>query len=248
MTSSPSPDTTATSVRDGHASVRIADGLRASILSGDLSPGSRIRQEEVADRFGASRVPVRGALRILESDGLVILVPNAGAWVAHFSLAECEEVYQTRERIEPLLLRFSRPHLSPADLNRLDELALAMERAEDADIFLGLDREFHLLSYSGADTVVLGDIVQRLWNMTQQYRLVFTRLLDPASTQAVHDEHRMLVNALRAGDDDQAELVAQSHIRRTRLRLSLHPEVFAFASPRTPSDRTRKDHHGHRHR
>jgi DNA-binding GntR family transcriptional regulator len=219
-------------VRHGNASIRIADGLRASILSGELPPGSRIRQEDVAVRFGASRIPVRGALRILESDGLVTLVANAGAWVAQFSLAECEEVYQTRERIEPLLLAYSRPALSPDALDRLAELTVRMESAPDAETFLRLDREFHSLSYSGADTVVLGDIVQRLWNMTQHYRLAFLRLLDPAAALAVHDEHRMLVRALQAGDGELAGLVVRSHIRRTRLRLALHSEVFETALSR----------------
>lgn len=224
----------ATGVRDGHSSLRIAGGVRESILAGELAPGSRIRQEDVAERFGASRVPVREALRILESDGLVTLVPNSGAWVTRFSLSECNEVYQMRERIEPLLLRYSRPRLSPQALDRLDELAREMQSvtksatqsAMDAALFLRLDREFHLLSYSAADTVVLGEVVQRLWNMTQHYRLIFTRLADPAAMEASHDEHRMLVRALRSGDDDQAELIARSHIRRTRLQLASHAEVF----------------------
>ena len=232
----PAADIAAASQRDGKASVRIADGLRACILSGELPPGTRIRQEDVAARFRTSRIPVRGALRILESDGLVTLVANSGAWVARFSLAECQEVYQTRERIEPLLVRYSIPAVTPDAVSRMDELADLMESAPDPETFLRLDREFHLLSYSGADTVVLGGMVQRLWNMTQHYRLAFLRLLDPATARAVHDEHRMLARALQARDEEQAELVVRCHIRRTRLRLALHSEVFGPASPRGRPD------------
>jgi DNA-binding GntR family transcriptional regulator len=181
------------SVRDGNASIRIADGLRDAILRGDLPPGSRIRQEDVAAQYGASRVPVRGALRILESQGLVNLVANAGAWVARFSLAECEEMYQMRERIEPLLLRYSMPQLIPEVIDRAARLADDMEAAEDIDTFLRLDRKFHFLTYSGASTIVLGDTVERLWNMTQLYRRAFTLLLDARSIGIAHDEHHMLV-------------------------------------------------------
>ena len=163
---------------------------------------------------------------MLESDGLVRLVANAGAWVAEFDLAECEEVYRIRERIEPLLLRASRPGLTPEVFDRMDYLARQMEQAATPEHFVRLDREFHELSYSGAATVVLGEIVQRLWNMTQQYRLAYTRLFQAEGGTIVHDEHRMLVRALREGDDEQAGVVARSHIRRTRRALAEHPELF----------------------
>ena len=69
-------------VRDGVTGARIADELRTAILHGVYPPGTRLRQEELAGQYGASRVPIREALRILESDGLVTTVANAGAWIA----------------------------------------------------------------------------------------------------------------------------------------------------------------------
>jgi len=213
--------------RDGVASERIATLMREAILRGDYLPGARIRQEDVARQHGASRLPVRDAFRILEADGLVTIVANSGAWVTRLSLAECDEVYQIRERLEPLLLRMSLPGLGPADLDRLDELAARMHASGDVGEFLVLDREFHLLSYSGATTSMLGETVQRLWNTTQHYRRAFTAQLDPRGNRIVHDEHHMLASAIRAGDADDAERVLGGHIRRTRLTLSQHPEVFA---------------------
>ena len=112
------------SLRDGNAAQRIADSLRESILGGELSPGDRIVQEDLSARYGGSRIPVREALRQLESDGLVRLVANTGAWVASLTLAECSEVYQTRERLEPLLLRFSAEHLTQEKLARLFKINL----------------------------------------------------------------------------------------------------------------------------
>jgi len=213
-------------VRDGVTGARVADELREAILRGAHPPGTRLRQEELAAEYGASRVPVREALRILESDGLVTMVANTGAWIARLSLEECVELYQVRERIEPLLLRYSLPNLAPEQVGRLAGLADEMRRTDDVEHFLALDRQFHLGSYAGAETTFLSPTVERLWNTTQHYRRAFTRLLDGESNRVMHDEHHMLVVAIRDGDSDQAERVLLGHIRRTRLQLARHPEVF----------------------
>jgi len=213
------------SIDPGPASTRIARGLRHQILHGELAPGSRIRQEELALEFGASRLPVRDALRQLEAEGLVRLVANTGAWVQRLSLAECTEVYLVRERIEPLLLRLSAPHLRPEQLDRLTELATQMQGA-DLETFLRLDREFHLLSFSAASTHMLHDLVLRLWNSTQHYRRAFAVVVGVTETSATHAEHRLLVDALVRGQLTDAEDLLTVHIRRTRLELARHPEVF----------------------
>jgi len=222
----------ASATRDGNSSSRIADLLRTAILRGEYAPGERIRQEDVAQRFGASRVPVREALRTLEADGLVTLSANVGAWVSRLNLAECDEIYQTRERIEPLLLRYALPTITPSQLDRLDELVVEMADTTDVERFLELDREFHLGAYSRVETAVLGDLVNRLWNTTQHYRRAFTLLLDEASTRILHDEHRMLADAIRSNDSDHAERILEGHIRRTRLGLARHPEVFESSRDR----------------
>jgi len=205
---------------------RVADALRDDILGGRFSPGERIRQEVLAERYGASRLPVRDALRTLEAEGLVILVPNTGAWVARLSLEECQEVYQVRERVEPLLLRMSLPGLSQAALDRLLPLVEAMRETEHVEEFLVLDREFHMLSYSGASTTMLGELVERMWNTTQHYRRAFALLGTERTTRGIHLEHELLALAMLRGDADDAERVLLGHIRTTRLELSRHPEVF----------------------
>jgi DNA-binding GntR family transcriptional regulator len=164
-------------VTDNVASSRIADALRAAILDGSYQPGERIRQEDIAARSGASRIPVREALRVLDSEGLVTLVANAGAWVTRRSLPECAELYQIRERLEPLLLRASMPGLDEAALARLGALAAEMEGGSgDVDAFLRADREFHLGSYAAAAGTETWQIIARMWNTTQHYRREFTRL------------------------------------------------------------------------
>ena len=162
--------------RENVASHRIADSLRTAILDGSYLPGARIRQEDVAARSGASRIPVREALRMLDSEGLVTLVANAGAWVTKLSLSECVETYLIRERLEPLLLRTSMPRLDAAAVERLGGLADEMEAGAGLDAFMRTDREFHLSSYGGAESSEMWQIIHRMWNTTQHYRREFTRL------------------------------------------------------------------------
>ena len=207
-------------------SQQIANTLKEEILSGKYPPGIRIRQENIAEQFGASRSPVREALRILEAEGLINLVAHTGAWISHLSLAECEEMYQLRERIEPLLLRLSIPHLSPSLIAELQELATRMEATADVETFLKLDRQFHLLTYSKAETVLVGEMVNRLWNTTQHYRRAYSHMMAATSFKPAHYEHHLLLAAISKGDADDAERILFGHIRRTRLELAQHPDVF----------------------
>ncbi len=221
--------TTAAVPQDNVASRRIADTLRAAILDGRYRPGERIRQEEVAARSGASRIPVREALRMLDSEGLVTLVANTGAWVASLTMDECVETYLIRERLEPMLLRFSLPGLDAATVARLGQLAAAMEApGAGTDAFLRADREFHLSSYAGTAPGQTRQIIGRMWNTTQHYRREFTRLAARDGMRATHLEHRLLLDCIGRGDADDAERILVTHIRRTRLELQKHPEVFAI--------------------
>jgi DNA-binding GntR family transcriptional regulator len=211
--------------RDNVASHRIADGLRTAILEGNYLPGERIRQEDLAARSGASRIPAREALRMLDAEGLVTLVANSGAWVTRLTLAECVETYLIRERLEPLLLRTSMPRLDAAAVDHLGRLADEMEASTGVDAFMRADREFHLSSYAGAASGEMWQIIGRMWNTTQHYRREFTRLAGPGLT-ITHLEHRLLLDSIRRQDADDAERALVTHIRRTRRELERHPEIF----------------------
>lgn len=201
---------------------RVTDRIRNLILSGELAPGSRIGQEALAERFGTSRIPVREALKRLESDGLVVLVPNSGAWVAKVDLDECVEIYKIRERIEPLALAESVLRMSDEHIDTLSSLAAQMERTTDPETFLRLDREFHLASYRASGMRQLGAMVERFWNTTQHYRRAFTSLLGPEGWWVIHAEHRLMVDALQRRDAEGASHILFEHIRRTRFRLQQH--------------------------
>ncbi len=226
-TSSPGAAGHDTGYRGCVASHRIAGSLRAAILDGSYRPGERIRQEDIAARSGASRIPVREALRMLAAEGLVTLVANSGAWVTRLTLAECVETYLIRERLEPLLLRTSLRHLEDATIGRLAALAGEMEAAAGVDAFMRADREFHLSSYEGARPGEMWQIIGRMWNTTQHYRREFTRLAAASGMTVTHLEHRLLLDCIRRRDADDAERILVTHIRRTRLELQKHPEIFS---------------------
>ena len=217
-----------TDVQDGvgAASERIAAYLRDAILFGDLAPGQWIRQEEVAARLGTSRLPVREALRMLEAEGLTEHTANKGARVPALDRHELDVLYQMRERLEPLALTESIPHLTSAAIRELEDLADRIAADTDLSEFLALDRAFHLGSYAGCGTEHLLATVTRMWNSTQPYRRMFMTLGGPDRRWIVDHEHRLILDAIKRQDGVDAERYLSGHIRRTRIELDQHPELF----------------------
>jgi DNA-binding GntR family transcriptional regulator len=209
------------------ASARIAAHLREAILSGDIAPGQWIRQEEVAARLGASRLPVREALRLLEAEGLTEHAANRGSRVPLLDMHEVDVVYRMRERLEPLALTESLPHLTEPQIDHLERVQERIEAGVDLAEFLTLDREFHLSSYAGCPSERLVSTVRGLWNATQHYRRAFMLISGPGRRWVVDAEHRLLLDAVHRRDPGDAERYLSGHIRRTRIELAQHPEVFA---------------------
>ncbi|MCC6313273.1 MAG: GntR family transcriptional regulator [Thermomicrobiales bacterium] len=211
---------------------QVARHLRAAIVNGRLKPGDRIRQEAIAAELGTSRIPVREALRQLESEGLISLIPYSGARVARVDAEEYEEIYLMREHLEPLAIRESLPRLTARHFSEIHDLVAQIERTEDPTDVLDLDRRFHLLTYSAAARPRLLQMIEGFWNSTQQYRRVFYRLAGDrlishsGNVSLTHMEHRLLVDALERRDADTADNIVRVHIRRTRLTLARYREVF----------------------
>jgi len=213
----------------GPASQRVADYLREAILGGAIGPGQRVRQEDVAERFGASRLPVREALRMLEAEGLIEHETNKGARVPRLDRHEVDVIYQMRERLEPLALSESIPNLTADDLHSLDRIQGQIEANSDVGRFLELDRELHLLTYTGCHSDQLTAMVTRLWNSTQHYRRAFVSSSGPGRMWVINAEHRLLLDAIERRDPTDAERYLSGHIRRTRVELGRHPEIVGGA-------------------
>jgi DNA-binding GntR family transcriptional regulator len=217
---------TAEAVPGPPASQRIAADLRQAILGGSIRPGERVRQEEVAQRLGASRLPVREALRMLEAEGLIEHEANKGARVPRLDRHEVDVIYQMRERLEPLALTESIPGLTDADLRELEQIQQLIESDTDLGRFLELDRAFHLLTYSACRIDQLSSMVVRLWNSTQHYRRAYVSISGPGRRWVINAEHRLLLDSIERRDATDAERYLSGHIRRTRIELARHPEIF----------------------
>ncbi|WP_211245018.1 GntR family transcriptional regulator [Thalassotalea mangrovi] len=205
---------------------RVTEQIRELILSGTLAPGCRISQESLAEHCGTSRIPVRDALARLENDGLVILKPNSGAWVAKLDLNECIESYKIREQLEPLALAEAIPKMSDEQIAQLQGMVEDMKQVEDTEEFLKLDRLFHLSSYQASGMNQLNPMIERFWNTTQHYRRAFTKLIGQDGTWIIHAEHTLMVEAIRRRDAEGAARILKEHIRRTRVNLEKHSEIF----------------------
>lgn len=214
-------------------SATIAAELRLRILAGRMPPGTRIRQEEIAEEFGVSRLPIRESLRILESSGLVTLVASTGAWVSTLDLEECREIYLMRERLEPLLLGLAMPTHTAESFAEFDACASRVEAATSSGEFLECDRDFHRALMAGPRTIRLRETVDHLWNLTHYYR---RRLLTPdigtrrSRRDDILAEHRMILRAVVDGDGESAEALMALHIRHTRKLVEQYPEVFTADS------------------
>jgi DNA-binding GntR family transcriptional regulator len=208
------------------ATQRIANHLRSAILRGTIGPGERVRQEDIAQQLGASRLPVREALQMLAAEGLVEHEPNKGAHVPWLSMHVVDVMYRMREQLEPLALAESLPSLTPGDLLRLEEIQDEIETGVDVARFLELDREFHLRGYSAGGIEQLTTTVTRLWNSTQYYRRPFMQVTGPSRRWVVNAEHRLLLDAIERRDETDAGRFLAGHIRRTRIELRHHPELF----------------------
>jgi DNA-binding GntR family transcriptional regulator len=131
-----------------------------------------------------------------------------------------------RERLEPLALMESLPQLTEADHEQLEEVQARIESNDDLEKFLDLDREFHMLTYSGCHIDPLMSNVTRLWNSTQHYRRSFVQLGGRSRMWVVNSEHRLILDAVVRRDAVDGERFLGGHIRRTRIELAHHPEVF----------------------
>jgi DNA-binding GntR family transcriptional regulator len=203
------------------ASQRVADVLAERILAGQLKPGDRIKQDELANELNLSRIPVRDALRILETRGLVSLRANAGARVASLTVRDMELSYRIRELLEPMLLAESIPNLTDADFAEMRAVKAKLEQVADADAYMPLAHDFHWIAFRGHQAPLLAQIVERLWDTTHHYRRAYAVVVlqNPELMEVMRAERDLLFGALLRREVDLAPRILSAHIRRTHIGL-----------------------------
>ena len=189
----------------------IANALRSDILQGIYPSNAPLRQDEIAARFGVSKIPVREALQQLKAEGLVTFYPNRGAVVSALSSSEVDEIYTMRIALETAALQRAIPHLTIADLARAEALLVTLDQEQQVARWNELNWEFHALLYRPANLPRLLSWVSTLHVNVARYMVLYLAGLDYQT--ASQQEHRAILAACRQGDVDLACERLRQHLQ-----------------------------------
>lgn len=191
----------------------VFEALRDAIINGQLHPGERLMEVQVAEALGVSRTPVREAIRMLESEGYVLIMPRKGAYVSDFSVKDIASVFEIRRALEGLAAELAAERATDEDRERLERLLVELaECVETGDVerYVELDTEFHDTVYKASRNDRLAPIISSLREQIQRFR---TRTLStPGRMREALEEHRGLVEALGDRDAERARQQAADHI------------------------------------
>jgi DNA-binding GntR family transcriptional regulator len=204
---------------DGTAVGRSVEALRSMIRNRQLLPGEQIRQREMAAELSVSRVPLREAMKVLETEGVLSHSPNRGYFVTRLSGDDLAQIYLMRELLESALLRSidwpDRDQLRCiADTNR--QLQEAIDAA-DLQAIVARNRDFHFLIFALSPLGLIRKEVRRLWSLSESYRAVY--LYDVPARDRILDEHRMVIDSLEHRDAERLVHVSDQHRRALQKHL-----------------------------
>jgi DNA-binding GntR family transcriptional regulator len=191
--------------------LKVSNVIREAIIRGDFKPGERLKQSDLADTLGVSRMPVREAFRKLESEGLIELEPHKGAIVKSIQVNDIEEIYTLRAELEKMAVYQSIDYFSESDLKQLNELVNNMDAAEDVEDFVLYNIEFHKLLIKRCNWNRLNTFISTLWSGFPQQ----TPHLIKGQTKTSNKEHRQIVEAIMKKDKEKAGDLVSEHILRT---------------------------------
>lgn len=201
------PDSSSSVIQFGLVQEAVVDRIRDMIVSGQLKPGDRLRQDELAETFGVSTMPIREALRQLQAEGLVSFQPRRGAAVASLSVSDYEEIYRIREELEILACRWAAEDFQRIPLENLSKLLAEIEKAEShpEDVYprMQLVRDFFFTIFEASGKERLLRILSSLWDLSQQYRRYFSSI--PEIVPQRLENYRRVLRACEA--EDSQELV-----------------------------------------
>ena len=201
--------------------------LRHRIITKQVKAGQRLPEVNIAVQMGVSRTPVREALRRLESEGLVDIVPNSGARLAAPSRREVENAYVVREQLECLAVRLAAQTVAEKHFRRLDEIVEAEEsafRERNLELYLEINESFHRIIAESTGNRILATYVENILARTNVYIVFYDPFYDIESNSST-TEHRAIIDALRAQDADAAANLMRQHIRVSQNSLD-KPEDF----------------------
>jgi DNA-binding GntR family transcriptional regulator len=199
------------------ASTTASELIREAIVHGRLAPGQRLKEEELARELGMSRTPVREALLILQSDGLVESVPRRGATVRSYAVDDLDDLYQLRAVLEGHAARRAATRISAADVARLEESCSRFELLRAADDLQDLVKEnlvFHNIIIDAAESPRLRGLLQRVIQVPLVYKSYYWYSVEQKLISQHY--HGQLARALGTGDAERAEMIMKEHVLEAR--------------------------------
>lgn len=195
---------------------RVFRKIREDILSGRYAANEELREKTIGDELGVSRTPVREALRQLELEGLVSIIPNKGAYVVGITHKDVRDIYEIRSRLEGLCARWAAEYITKEQLDELEEIIdlsefyLGRERYEQV---VELDNRFHGVLYRASGSKELRRVLFDFHCYVQRERRI--TLAKPQRVADSNGEHRKILEALKLHDAELAERLAHEHVRKT---------------------------------
>ena len=198
---------------------RVLEYLRNRIITGELVPGQKLNENEIASRLEISRHSIREAFRVLESEQMVFSIPNKGAFVTELSDDDLVEVYQTREMIEcyavELLKRKEKKDLLQLESAIEDASNLPIPLTDDPEQYLKFHKKFVNFHFKMIEACCNSRLVHFYRSISLNLaRYQFRSLRLPGSLETDQKEHRQILNALKIGDYEDAKKILRSHITK----------------------------------
>jgi DNA-binding GntR family transcriptional regulator len=206
-----------------NASVAATELIREAIIDGRLQPGQRLKEEELARELGVSRTPVREALLVLQTEGLILGTPNRGAMVRSHDAGDLDDLYQLRALLEGYATRRAATRISEEDIEALRESCKRFSALEEQEDLREVVREnlfFHETILEAAGSLRLKGMVRKVVELPLVYRSYIWYSPDQKRISAHY--HRQIVNALAARDGERAELIMKEHVFEARDLLVTH--------------------------
>lgn len=191
----------------------VFEAIREAIINGDLKQGERLMETQLAEQMGVSRTPVREAIRKLELEGFVVMIPRKGAYVAGLSLKDIVDVFEIRGALEALAGSLAAERMTDDELEELERLLVRIgECAERNDVeqFVELDTQFHDILFQASRNARLSQMINNLRDQIQRFRT--TSLAYPGRLKYAFDEHKKIVEALSERDSELVAALAKEHI------------------------------------
>ena len=195
---------------------QVFDKIRSDILNGKYKRGEELVESSIGKELGISRTPVREAIRQLELEGLVQLVPNKGAFVTGISEKDVRDIYLIRARLEGLAARMAAKNTTPELLDAMEETVVLSEyhaKKEHYEQVCEMDSKFHKLLYKASGSRILEHTLTDFHQYVQRVRMA--SIMKKRRMEKSNDEHDAILTAIREHDEEKAELVATRHISNT---------------------------------